>query len=38
MSILWGWKVDHIAPDKSDIVGSLVVLTGVAIIMYWSRA
>jgi len=37
LSILWGWKVDKIAPDRFDIIGGLVALVGVAIIMYWPR-
>jgi len=37
MSILWGWKIDHVVPDKFDLIGSVVVLIGVAIIMYWPR-
>src|SRR2546430_13140936 len=37
LSILWGWKVDEIAPDKFDLIGGLVALTGVIIIMYWPR-
>ena len=38
LSILWGWQVDKIAPDKFDILGGLVVLVGVGIIMYWPRS
>jgi len=38
LSILWGWKVDRIAPDRFDIIGGLVALIGVAIIMYWPRS
>ncbi len=37
LSILWGWQVDKIAPDKFDVIGGLVALIGVAIIMYWPR-
>lgn len=37
LSILWGWKVDKIAPDKFDTIGGLVALVGVGIIMYWPR-
>lgn len=37
MALLWGWLVDRIAPDKFDLIGSLVALTGVFIIMYWPR-
>ncbi|MBI4850729.1 MAG: YnfA family protein [Acidobacteria bacterium] len=37
LSVLWGWKVDKIMPDKFDIIGTLVSLIGVGIIMYWPR-
>lgn len=37
LSILWGWQVDKIRPDKFDIIGGLVALAGVAIIMYAPR-
>lgn len=37
LSILWGWKIDNIAPDAYDIIGGLVALVGVGIIMYWPR-
>jgi small multidrug resistance family-3 protein len=37
LSILWGWKVDKITPDKFDLIGGLIALVGVCIIMYWPR-
>ena len=37
LSILWGWRVDRIAPDKFDLIGGAVALVGVFIIMYWPR-
>ncbi|MDG6027935.1 MAG: YnfA family protein [Candidatus Brocadia sp.] len=37
LSILWGWQVDRIAPDKFDLIGGLIALIGVVIIMYWPR-
>lgn len=37
LSILWGWRVDKIAPDKFDLIGGLFALVGVLIIMYWPR-
>ena len=37
MSILWGWKVDKIAPDRFDLIGALICLAGVSVIMYWPR-
>jgi small multidrug resistance family-3 protein len=38
MSILWGWKVDRIVPDRFDLVGGLICLVGVGVIMYWPRS
>jgi small multidrug resistance family-3 protein len=37
LSILWGWKIDHILPDRFDLIGSAVALIGVVIIMYTPR-
>jgi small multidrug resistance family-3 protein len=37
LSILWGWKVDNILPDKFDVIGGIIALLGVLIIMYWPR-
>ena len=37
LSLMWGWAADHTAPDRYDLVGSLVCLAGVAIIMYSPR-
>ena len=37
LSILWGWQVDKVAPDKFDVVGGIVTLGGVLIIMYAPR-
>jgi small multidrug resistance family-3 protein len=37
LSILWGWQVDRIQPDKFDMLGGLIALVGVGIIMYWPR-
>jgi small multidrug resistance family-3 protein len=38
LSILWGWKVDKIVPDRFDLIGGLIALVGVCVIMYWPRA
>lgn len=38
LSLLWGWQVDKVAPDKYDLIGGLVALVGVAIIMYFPRS
>ena len=37
LSILWGWKIDGIAPDHFDMIGGAIALFGVAVIMYWPR-
>ena len=36
-SILWGYWVDRKKPDRFEIIGSIVVLAGVAIIFYFPR-
>jgi small multidrug resistance family-3 protein len=38
LSILWGWKVDKVAPDGLDLLGGAVTLIGVVIIMYAPRS
>jgi small multidrug resistance family-3 protein len=37
LSILWGWKVDNILPDRFDVLGGLICLIGVGVILYWPR-
>ncbi len=37
LSLLWGWGVDNIRPDRFDLIGGLICLTGVAVIMYAPR-
>ena len=37
LSIIWGWQIDKVIPDRFDIIGGLVALIGVCIIMYWPR-
>ncbi len=37
LSILWGWQIDRIAPDKYDLIGASIALFGVLVIMYWPR-
>jgi len=37
LSILWGWFVDGVIPDKFDLLGALVALMGVLMIMYVPR-
>jgi len=38
MSLLWGWQIDNIAPDRYDIIGASVALLGVGIMFYAPRA
>ncbi|MCL4476125.1 MAG: YnfA family protein [Nitrospirae bacterium] len=38
MSILWGWKIDGIDPDRYDIAGGIICLIGIFVIMYWPRS
>jgi len=38
LSLLWGWWVDGIRPDRADVIGGLIALTGVAVVMYWPRS
>lgn len=37
LSILWGWGLDRISPDRYDLIGGLICLMGVGVIMYWPR-
>jgi small multidrug resistance family-3 protein len=37
LSILCGWGVDRIAPDRYDLFGGGLCLAGVGVIMYWPR-
>lgn len=37
LSILWGWKVDNITPDRFDIIGGIIALIAVLVIMYAPR-
>jgi len=37
LSILWGWQIDKIVPDRFDLIGGLIALLGVIVIMYWPR-
>ncbi len=37
LSIFWGWKIDHVRPDRFDLIGGAIALAGVLVIMYWPR-
>lgn len=38
LSVLWGWGIDRVRPDRYEVLGALICLVGVAVIMYWPRA
>ncbi len=37
MALIWGWKADGFQPDKWDVIGALIALTGACIIIYMPR-
>jgi small multidrug resistance family-3 protein len=37
LSILWGWKIDNVVPDRLDWVGAAIILVGVLVMMYAPR-
>lgn len=37
LSLLWGWRLEGIVPDRLDLIGALVALVGVALMLYWPR-
>lgn len=37
MSVIWGYWVDKKKPDRFEIIGSIVVLAGVAVMFYFPR-
>ncbi len=37
MSVLWGWIIDGVVPDRFDLIGAAVVMLGVVIMMYTPR-
>lgn len=38
LSLVWGWAVDGVVPDRYDLLGGLLCLAGVAVIMYVPRS
>jgi small multidrug resistance family-3 protein len=38
LSLLWGWWVDGVRPDRFDVLGGAIALVGVGIIMYAPRS
>jgi len=37
LSLLWGWRFDGNVPDRADVIGAAIALTGVSVMMYWPR-
>lgn len=37
LSLLWGWRIDKVRPDRFDLIGGAVALIGVLVIFYWPR-
>jgi small multidrug resistance family-3 protein len=37
LSLLWGWAMDGMKPDRFDIMGGAICLVGMAVIMYAPR-
>jgi len=37
LSILWGWRIDKVLPDRFDLAGGIMALVGVVVMMYWPR-
>lgn len=37
LSILWGWQVDGVTPDRFDWLGAWITLLGVLVILYAPR-
>jgi small multidrug resistance family-3 protein len=37
LSLVWGWRVDGVVPDRFDVVGAAIVFVGVLVMMYWPR-
>jgi small multidrug resistance family-3 protein len=37
LSMLWGWAIDTTTPDRFDLLGATLCLTGVLVIMYAPR-
>lgn len=37
LSLLWGWHVGGVRPDRPEIAGALLCLAGVGVMMYWPR-
>lgn len=38
LSLLWGWGIDGVRPDRYDAMGAVLCLTGMFVMMYAPRA
>ena len=38
LSIIWGWLIDKIPPDRLDWIGAAIILVGVLVMMYAPRS
>jgi small multidrug resistance family-3 protein len=38
LSLVWGWRVDGVVPDRFDVLGGAIALVGVLVIMYAPRS
>ncbi|THJ16617.1 MAG: YnfA family protein [Nitrospira sp. CG24B] len=38
LSLLWGWGIDGVRPDRYDAMGAMLCLAGMIVIMYAPRA
>jgi small multidrug resistance family-3 protein len=37
LAMCWGYLIDGIRPDRVDIIGGAIALSGMLIMMYWPR-
>ncbi len=37
LSLLWGWGLDGVRPDRYDVIGAILCLAGTMVIMYAPR-
>ena len=37
LSVVWGWGVDAVRPDRFDLAGAALCLLGIGVMMYWPR-
>ena len=37
LSLLWGWKIDRVMPDRYDLLGAMIILLGAGVIMFAPR-